>query len=286
MSTTKEPWYFCTDIHRESDEYNWKKLFFPIRKQSEYLKLFEDTDSYTIVGEATPNYINWQEAPKNIYEFNPKAKLLCIIREPLSFIKSSFYQSLKTGHETEINLFKALELEKERRKWKYLPKKIRNPQRLFYTEKINFTRNLQRYLEYFPANQIKVIIYEEFKKDNQKTIDGITDFLWVERIHINKKELNKAKNTRYPKIRNLLQNNFMSNIAIKYFPKNIISILWKILDYVTTTNKKSKELPENEKIKLMQKFKPEVIKINNLLHKNNLIDPKIDLVKYWGYDQV
>jgi len=36
----------------------------------------------------------------------------------------------------------------------------------------------------------------------------------------------------------------------------------------------------------MQKFKPEVIKINNLLHKNNLIDPKIDLVKYWGYDQV
>jgi len=78
----------------------------------------------------------------------------------------------------------------------------------------------------------------------------------------------------------------MSNIAIKYFPKNIISILWKILDYVTTTNKKSKELPENEKIKLMQKFKPEVIKINNLLHKNNLIDPKIDLVKYWGYDQV
>ncbi len=36
----------------------------------------------------------------------------------------------------------------------------------------------------------------------------------------------------------------------------------------------------------MKEYKPEVIKINNLLHEYDLIEPSKNLVKLWGYDNI
>ena len=49
---------------------------------------------------------------------------------------------------------------------------------------------------------------------------------------------------------------------------------------------KTQKLLEEDTTKLMKQFKPEVEKINNLLHKYDLIDDDLDLIEYWGYDKI
>lgn len=36
MSEPKEPWFFCTDFHQESDQYHGRKLFFRHRSREQY----------------------------------------------------------------------------------------------------------------------------------------------------------------------------------------------------------------------------------------------------------
>ena len=41
MSSMKEPGYFCTDLHRESDKYYGGKIWFPVRTGEQYHKFFK-----------------------------------------------------------------------------------------------------------------------------------------------------------------------------------------------------------------------------------------------------
>ncbi|MFW6014463.1 MAG: hypothetical protein ACOCQG_04780 [Candidatus Nanoarchaeia archaeon] len=58
----------------------------------------------------------------------------------------------------------------------------------------------------------------------------------------------------------------------------------KFLDKVTLKEAKDKPIDPQFKKQLMKRFKPEVVKLNKLLHKYKMTDE--DLVKFWGYDKV
>jgi hypothetical protein len=53
MSGLKEPYYFCSDFHEESDHFHQTELRFPIRTEKTYLKLFQDAVHEKTVGDAT-----------------------------------------------------------------------------------------------------------------------------------------------------------------------------------------------------------------------------------------
>lgn len=290
MSKTKEPHYFNTDHHQEAIQLNWegktKNSIFRYINKEDYLSLFEQANKeQKIIWESSTNYAYSKLAAKEIYNFNHNPKLLFCIREPLSFLQSWHSQIYKTWSEFIENFEEALISEKDRKKWKKIWKRTKYSSLLYYSEWIKFTEHLQRYLDYFPKEQIKVVIYEEFKKDNQKTIDEITDFLWVDRMKIDYKQANitpKTKLTKFLKSKNIFRRFFWKILPLSFRKK-----WWIFVDYIDSKiDKKTNTLSLDAKTKLMKQFKPEVEKINDLLHKHNLIDPEIDLVKYWWYDKV
>lgn len=262
MSDPKEPHYFDTDLERLAS----------IRDNNKYLNIFSKaTNQHKVIGEATPWYAKSEIAAKNIYDFNREAKILYIIREPISYLESWHKQSLKSWRTMETDFIKFLESRKD--KW------------LSYLKKIDFSSNILRYLKYFPKDQIKIIVYEEFKKDNQKTINEINDFLGIDKINIQQNIVNISGFPRFPLLNKFFHNPFVRRIAWKIIPLKYRTKRNTFIHTKLFLKKWDKdELPDDVKNQLKKQCKDYVIHINNTLQEYWLLD--IDLVKYRWYDSI
>lgn len=290
MSVDKEPSFFCTDYSREAISHDkaFAKIWYRYDKLEDYLSIFNSDNWKIIRGEASVSYASSKEAAQNIFNFNKDAKIIYWIREPISLLQSNHWQQLKMQTEKENNFLKALFLEAERKTQKNI-KPYKRPLSIFSHEKnINFSEHLERYLNVFPVEQIKVIIFEKFKENNQHTIDEITNFLWVDNMKIESKQVNIREFPKYPKLKAFFINNYKIRAMFqKLLPLFIRKKWWEFVNYIVPNIKSAPaKLTKNEREKLMKKYKPDVVKINNLLHKYNLIEKSVDLVNYRWYDKI
>lgn len=282
----KEPNFFCSDFHKESDNFHNKKMFYKIRNIEDYHKLYTNSNKEKILGDFSVNYIYSKNSAKEIYKYNPNSKILILFREPVSFINSFHSQHYNSGYENEKIFFKAIKLEKERKKGREIPKTEKVPSHLFYSERVKYSEQLKRFLRYFPKRNIKVIIYEDFKKNNLLYIKEICDFLKINIILDKKpKKYNTRKFLRFRKVKLFLENPLIWKIPKKFLSEKIYSKLKEIY-YQVIFSKKNRKLDSKLKKQLMKKYKPEVVKLNDLLHDYDLIEEGRDLVEFWGYDKV
>lgn len=179
MSSPKEPNFFATDFCHDEDVGAFTRKSLP-----EYLGFFNDPAGNHLWGEASACYLYSTEAAKNIYSFNPDARIIVIFREPVSFLHSYHLQQLKnpiSEGETEKDFERALQLEEQRKKGEAIPTGCLIPELLYYSDRVRYAEHLSRFYEYFSQDQVLVLIYEDFKRDNEAIYDRILDFLNVDR---------------------------------------------------------------------------------------------------------
>ena len=280
MSSIKEPHFFCADFHLESDRAYGKQRFFDFRNESAYLELFSKAKDVKIVGESSTNYLYSQVAPEKIHNFNPDAKIIMILREPAKFLYSLHSHYVKFTEENEPDFLTALGLETERKQEKYLSPRVTSPSYLYYSERVQYYQQVKRYCDRFNSDQIKVIIFEEFKSENDRIFQEILEFLGVEpgftpeyaAVNVNKEVKFKAIN------------NFINSPLVKNISKNLLSqefnefVRDNIVERFLWHQAPKAKIPEDIKAKLMQQYKSEVTKISELLD--------LDLVTKWGYDNL
>ena len=95
MPDNKEPHYFGKDLIKMSDEF--------IDNEDEYLNLFKDAKSDQKLGEASTFYLYSKSAYKEIKEYNPDAKIIIMLRNPIDFLHSLHSQLLFSGYEDELD---------------------------------------------------------------------------------------------------------------------------------------------------------------------------------------
>lgn len=278
MSNFKEPHFFCSDFHLESDRHHGKRLFFDFRQESSYLQLFAKAKTEKIVGEATANYLYSRVAAEKIHNFNPDAKIIILLREPAQYLYSLHSHYVKFTEENEPNFATALALEEQRREGKGVSPRIMSPSFLFYSQRVKYYQQVKRYYDRFPAEQIKVIIYEEFKAENARIYREILEFLGVDSSFTPKyAAVNVNKEVKFPAI-----NNFVNRPLIKHISKNLISqefnefVRDNIVEKLLWHQAPKDSMPEELKLELMRKYQPEVVKISELIG--------VDLEAVWGYD--
>src|SRR4051794_36115652 len=98
----------------------------------EYLALFAAAAPWQRVGEASTFYLWSPTAAARIAAAQPHARIIAILREPASFLRSLHLQMLQNGTETERDLRRALELEGARREGRELPPRANWPSALLY----------------------------------------------------------------------------------------------------------------------------------------------------------
>ncbi len=174
MTAHKEPHYFATDLKPRNP---WMKS---LRKKRNCLKLFSFAKKEKQLGEASVLYLVSKKAARNIKNFNPQAKIIIMLRSPLEVMYSLYYQLFYGGDETTRTFSEALDLEKERKKGKNFPQSLQMKQVYLYREDTKFSQQVKRYLDCFPRNQIKIIIYEDLKKNPRKVYQDLLRFLAVD----------------------------------------------------------------------------------------------------------
>lgn len=184
----KEPHFFAEDMDRHRY----------VKSLEEYLELFKYAGAEReIVGEASVGYLYSSVALTKIHEFNPEAKVIAMVRNPIDMAQSSHQQLLFARYEDEPDFEKAWNLQENRRRGQHIPPGCRAPAFLQYSETCRLGSQVQRLLGIFPANQIKIIVFDDFIADTAKVYREVLDFLELPDDHRQDFErINEAKQFR------------------------------------------------------------------------------------------
>ncbi len=142
-----------------------------------YLALFAPARPGDRVGEATPSYLRSHGAAERIAAVAPRARIIAILREPASFLRSFHLQSVHNHVETQKSFRRAIELEPARRRGRRIPLLSQSPETLLYSDHVRYTDQLRRFHAHFPADQMLVLIYDDYRADNRGTLQRVMRFL-------------------------------------------------------------------------------------------------------------
>jgi hypothetical protein len=156
----KETYFFVVDEHFE------KGLGF-------YLDHFSKCDGKKVRGEVCPAYMYWDYVPERIRDLlGTQMKLIFVLRNPVERAYSHYLMNFhKRGIEKEP-FARAVSLEPERicRSW--------NDRHLYsYMDRGFYARQISRYLEFFPRENMKFIVFEDFIRNRENILRGLLDEL-------------------------------------------------------------------------------------------------------------
>ena len=285
MSVIKEPRFFATDMRSRFQPARGHRL--PETLQ-DYLSLFASARPEQCVGEASSLYLASRTAAYAIAEVQPAARIIAILREPASFLRSFHLQLLRSQVETQKDLRKAISLETARREGKRVPRRSHLPQLLQYSQQVCYVEQLRRYREVFPENQMLVIIYDDFRRNNQLTLQTVLRFLGVDEEHP-LPEVNVKQTTRT--MRSAQLDDLLHAVSLGQSPlSRATRATVKALTPAQLRQKAFRTTrlhgvygdapPPDDALmaELRRRFKPEVVALSEYLNS--------DLVALWGYDEL
>ncbi len=185
MSELKEPWFFARDNPQPegSGERTVKVTGRHRGSLEEYLALFEGARSDQLAGEGSTSYLWSRSAAARIAQVQPQARIIAILREPASFLRSLHLQLLQRHVESEKDFRKAVELDEPRLQGRQIPPGAYWPGALIYSDRVRYAEQLRRYHSHFAPEQVLVLIYDDFRNDNEATVRKVLRFLEVDDTH-------------------------------------------------------------------------------------------------------
>jgi hypothetical protein len=193
----KEPHFFGSDL----EFHNQPRITF-----DEYVGIFSDARADQILGDASVFYLLSETAAEELKAYNPDAKIVIMLRNPVDVMHSFHSQRLFNGTE-DINSFpEAVAAAPERRAGKRMPPRIGLRQGLFYQDLVGFADQVQRYFDTFPRAQVHVILYEDLLNDLPGCYEKTCKFLGIDTA--NKpgfQAVNSNKVIRYRWLRDILK---------------------------------------------------------------------------------
>jgi hypothetical protein len=253
----------------------------------DYLSLFDAARPGQRIGEATPSYLISRGAARRIADLQPQARIIAILREPASFLRSFHLQCVQNRTETENDLRKALALEELRREGKEIPRYAARPLELLYSDHVRYVEQLRRYHAVFPPERVLVLIYEDFRRENQATLRRVLRFIDVDDTYpIDAVEANPTIRVRSPQVHEFLRSVYLgrgpASRAVKSALKPVIPRRLRRKALRATQRHviygKPRAPDEDLMLELRHRFKGEVVELSKYLDR--------DLVSLWGYDGI
>jgi Sulfotransferase domain len=126
----------------------------------------------SIAGDCTPSYIYYEPAAERIWEYNPKIKLLVLLRNPVERAFAHWNMQRFKGREP-LDFFDAVREEKTR----IAGAPPDQARRFAYVDRGLYARQLERLFQFFPRAQVKIVKFEEFREKQRETLASIFSFL-------------------------------------------------------------------------------------------------------------
>ena len=238
LPVAKEPNYFCTDYHerwelyKKTDAKEIKKfpksykpgLYHSARTYDlqKYEKMFfSHSDKYTLIDFST-TYLSSTTAPKLIFNYNPNAKIIMMLRDPLSRAWSHYCMDLAIGYHKKkfIDCLKEEQFAIDNNKdYPYS-----------YIRDSNYFKSFQLYSSIFEKKNILLVDFDKFIKNQKFEVQNISNFIGIDSFKYKLvKNTNSSRAMRFENLRwiyTYLLRSIINKISlskrIKVIGKNII----------------------------------------------------------------
>jgi len=141
---------------------------------SRYHSAFDPKKSHKLVGEATPIYMYWYNAPKRLWQYNPDMKLIVILRNPIDRAYSHWNME-RIKNRDALSFWEAIQTE-ARRCQEALPYQHR---RFSYMDRGFYIEQLRRLWTYFTRENVLILRNEDLLFRPHETLQQTCDFLDV-----------------------------------------------------------------------------------------------------------
>src|SRR5438045_2374672 len=125
-----------------------------------------------IAGDCSPSYIYYEPVAERIWKYNPKIKLLILLRNPVDRAFAHWNMQRFKGREP-LDFFDAVREERAR----IAGAPPGEARRFAYVDRGFYGRQLERLFKFFPREHVKVAKFEEFRANQLKTLASIFSFL-------------------------------------------------------------------------------------------------------------
>ena len=143
-------------------------------------EVFKGVKNEAVIGEITPSYIYFEEVPKRIAEsIGTDVKLIIMLRHPVDRAWSHYQMHHLRGNE-KLHFEQAIDQESSRLNGGFL-----SASRFSYMHRGHYIEQIQRYLQFFPRENMHFILFEDFVKDIPAHVDAVLEFLGVEKQELN-----------------------------------------------------------------------------------------------------
>jgi hypothetical protein len=166
----------------------------------EYLANFAAAKPGQIAGEASVWYLFSELAAKEIQAFCPSAKIIIMLRNPADMMYSLHSQYLFESNEDLADFAEALAAEDERSQGRRLPPDSNYREGLLYRRVASFAKQVRRYFDVFPREQVQIIDFDDFSRDTPRVFAEVLQFLEVDpsfRCEFDVRNPNKQVRSRF-----------------------------------------------------------------------------------------
>jgi hypothetical protein len=265
MSEVKEPHFFAKDLGS-----------YPrIKTLEDYTELFtRSTDRHSSVGEASVYYLRSAVALANIRAFNPEAKIIAMFRNPVDMVHSLHSQLLYWSEEVERDFEAAWRLQERRSRGLDLPPGSRGGFLVQYHEVGRFGTQTERVLSVFPAEQVKLILYDDFTASPASVYTDVVEFLKIP--HDGRTEfprINENKRARMSWLRQLYRKppvvlkSTVRSLKQAVGEEEIAGLQKKIVE-LNTVKERRPPLSAEFRAELVNTFRDEVFLLSRLMNRD------------------
>jgi hypothetical protein len=165
MANRKEVHFFDRAKHFQSRPVNYRN----------YHLAFSPKAGHRLLGESTPIYMYWYDAPRRIWQYNPNIKAIFLLRNPMERAFSHWNMERARGVEN-LPFWNAIQSENLRCR-EALPYQHRT---FSYVDRGFYSEQLRRFWTYIPKDQTLVLKSDDLREKPAETLERVCCFLGIE----------------------------------------------------------------------------------------------------------
>ncbi len=230
------------------------------------------TPNHIAIGEGSVWYLYSQKAFENIKRYNPEAKIIIMLRNPVDMIYSLHSQLLYNFIEDVKDFKQAWLMQEGRKSGNNIPKGCKDPALLQYSEIGLYSKQTKRLKRIIPAEQTMIILFDDFVNYTEKVYSQVLSFLNLdqdERQDFPKINENKLRRSyKLGRLTTSLGRFFKYRAFIrKILHKAGIRIL-PLLDRLNTKKIKRRPLDPEMRSILIEAFRKDILELSTILERD------------------
>lgn len=260
MAAVKESHFFAPDFRAPEARLS----------EEDYFALFSTASNEKTLGESSVGYLYSNVAAARIKEFNPQAKIIIMLRNPVEMVYSYHSWLLAEGFNETMD-FDADAYTKHKQGRGLATEPSVPAALLIYRELGELSPHVQRFFDLFGRQNVRVIIFDEFKADTARVYRQTCEFLEVSSaFQPSFRIINSNRQARSESLSMYLRSLRTPQRNTAYYLKYLVPQTWRRSLVNTLRNVNIRPAPRPEmsveiKQRLSSKFAPDLERLSGIL---------------------